>query len=87
MAWVYILKSLRDKRFYIGSTTDLKQRLKHHQGGGTPSTKRFGDFRLVLSQEYSTLKEARFIERKLKKLKRHDYIEKMVRDGEIKMHP
>ena len=87
MAFVYILQSERDKKFYIGSTVDLKSRLRHHKGGFTPSTKRLGKTELVFSQEYFTLKEARTIERKLKKLKRRDYIEKIIKDGFIKIHP
>lgn len=85
MAYVYILKSLEDGRFYVGSTVNLEQRLKHHFGGFTPTTKRFGKLELVLSQEYSTLSEARRIEIKIKKLKRKDYIEKMIKDGFIKL--
>ncbi len=85
MASVYILQSQRDGRYYIGSTSDLTERLKHHKGGYTPSTKRLGRIDIVFSQEYPTLKKARFIERKLKKLKRRDYIEKIIKDGIIKM--
>jgi len=84
MAYIYILKS-RGGRFYIGSTTNLKERLKHHFGGFTPSTKRFGYVELVFSQEYPTLQEARMIEKKLKNLKRKDYIEKIVKEGKIRM--
>lgn len=61
------------------------KRLRHHKGGFTPSTKRFGELDLIFSQEYPSLKEARIIERKLKKLKRKDYIEKIIKDGFIKM--
>jgi putative endonuclease len=86
MAYVYILKSRPSNRFYIGSTTDLDQRIAHHLGGHTPSTKRLGKVELVLSQEYKTLKEARLIESRLKKLKRRDYIEKIVEDGFIKIN-
>ena len=85
MACVYILQSLRDGRFYIGSTADLEKRTKHHFGGFTPSTKRFGRIEFVFSQEYQTLKEARMIEKRLKNLKRRDYIEKIVSDRKIKM--
>ena len=87
MAYVYILESIDDGRYYIGSTKDLKTRLKHHLGGHTPSTKRFGRIKLVFSQEYATLKEARIIEKKLKKLKRKDYLQKIINDGFIKMKP
>ncbi len=44
-----------------------------------------GHVELVLKQEYNTLSEARIIEMKLKKLKRHDYIKKIVENGYIKM--
>ncbi|MDD5489247.1 MAG: GIY-YIG nuclease family protein [Candidatus Moranbacteria bacterium] len=87
MPHVYILESLRDKRYYIGSTTNLDARLKHHHKRLTPSTSRFGGVKLVFSQEYSTIREARTIERKLKKLKRRDYIDKIIEDGNIRMNP
>ena len=84
MAYLYILNSDKNK-FYIGSTTNLENRLRHHKGGFTPSTKRLGKMHLVFYQKYSTLKEARFIEKRLKQLKRRDYIEKIIHDGIIKM--
>ncbi len=85
MASVYILQSRRDGRYYIGSTTDIKSRLKHHKGGFTPSTKRFGQLELVFVQNYSTLEEARYVERRLKQLKRKDYIDKIIKEGFIKI--
>jgi len=84
MSWVYILEN-EDGKYYIGSTTNLDNRLKHHQGGHTPSTKRLGRLKFVFSQEYKLLKSARIIERKLKKLKRKDYIKKIIEQGTIKM--
>ncbi len=86
MAWVYILTTRADK-YYIGSTVDLIQRIKHHQGGHTPSTAKLGFGECIFSQEYATLSEARVIEKKLKKLKRKDYLEKIIKDGFIKMKP
>lgn len=83
---VYILSTLSGK-YYVGSTTNLVQRLKHHKGGHTPSTARLGVEKLIFSQEYPTLSEARSIERKLKKLKRRDYIEKIIKEGIIRMSP
>lgn len=85
MCFVYILKSLRDGRYYIGSTTNIEKRLKHHKGGFTPSTKRFGGVELVFQQKYESLKNARYIEKRLKKLKRKDYLEKIIKDGYIKL--
>ena len=84
MAWVYILETEMGK-YYVGSTTNLEERLKHHMGGYTPSTKALKFKKLLLKQEYETLKEARAVESKIKKLKRRDYIEKMIEDGYIKI--
>lgn len=87
MPHVYILESITDGRYYIGSTANLELRIKHHAGGHTPSTKRFSEIKLVFSQEYKTLREARIIEKKLKKLKRKDYLQKIIKDGFIKIKP
>ncbi|OGF73800.1 hypothetical protein A2Z63_00550 [Candidatus Giovannonibacteria bacterium RIFCSPLOWO2_02_44_8] len=87
MSFIYFLRSKSDGRIYIGSTSNLEQRLRHHFGKSTPSTKRFGEIELVFKQEYQTLKDARSIEKKLKKLKRKDYIEKIISDGFIKLKP
>ena len=84
MAFVYILQNTKGN-FYIGSTVNINQRMKHHFGGYTPSTSKMGDLKLLFKQEYSTLSEARKIESKLKKFKRHDYIRKIIEDGHIKM--
>ena len=85
MACVYILQSLRDGRFYIGSTTNLPARWRHHKGGFTHATHRFGPCKIVLIQEYQTIGEARYVEKRLKDMKRKDYIESMVKDGYLKM--
>lgn len=87
MAYVYILKSKRDGRYYVGSTLDLEKRLRHHKSGCTPSTKRFGEVGLVCKQFYASLKDARMVEKKLKALKRRDYLEKIITDGYIKLGP
>ena len=73
MAWVYILKT-KSYKYYVGSTDNLEARLKHHFGGYTPSTKSLGVEKLLLRQEYKTLQEARSVEKKMKNLKRKDYI-------------
>lgn len=37
--YVYVLLSIKDKRFYIGFTSDLKNRLSEHAKGNVRSTK------------------------------------------------
>ncbi|MDP3956691.1 MAG: GIY-YIG nuclease family protein [bacterium] len=86
MAFVYILKDDAG-RFYVGSTANLQKRLLRHRQGSTHTTKRMKNPHLVFSQKYESLEIARRIERKIKKLKRRDYIEKMVSGGYIKLTP
>lgn len=86
MAWVYILKTGVGK-YYIGSTNNIPVRLRHHFGGHTPSTKNLKVTSLALAQKYDNIKDARLVELRLKKLKRKDYIEKMLQDGYIKIKP
>ncbi|RYY66771.1 MAG: GIY-YIG nuclease family protein [Chitinophagaceae bacterium] len=45
--FVYILQSLKDNRFYIGSTSDVAARLAFHNAGLQRSTKNRIPFRLV----------------------------------------
>jgi len=86
VAWVYILK-LTNGQYYIGSTDNVTRRLTRHMQGHTATTKRVVPTALVLKQEYKTLRDARSVELKIKKLKRRDYIEKMVKAGYINLKP
>ena len=85
-AFVYILKD-NDGKLYIGNTNDLKRRLHQHDIGHTQTTRNMNKPKVVFSQEYDNLEQARKIERRLKKLKRKDYIQKIITDGYIKMAP
>jgi putative endonuclease len=85
MPVVYILKSKKNNRYYIGSTEDFQRRFAQHQNGNVKSTKNLRPWIVVLAQEYSSIKEARIIEKKLKALKRRDYLDKIVTEGTIKM--
>lgn len=84
MAYIYILKG-ENGRFYVGSTIDLSKRLAHHKGGYTRTTKSFGKLELVFSQDVGSEAKARKIEKRLKSLKRKNYLEKIVKDRYIKL--
>jgi len=60
--YVYILKSEKDSNFYVGYTSDLKQRLSFHNKGKVQSTKNRRPLRLVyfegcLNQQDATKRE------------------------------
>jgi len=82
--YVYILKDQFGK-VYVGSTINLNSRVKSHKAGYTKTTSKMTNLDLVLAQEYPSLAIARKIERKIKALKRRDYIEKMIKEGCIKI--
>ena len=69
MAWVYIPRS-SSGRHYLGSAVDLDVRFAQHLRGHTATTKRLGErLEIVAKKEVATLKEARRIERELKRKK------------------
>lgn len=82
--FVYILKNSENK-FYVGSTDNIDRRMYQHSIGHTQTTRNMKDFKMVFSQCFSSLAIARTIEQRIKKLKRRDYLDKIVRDGYIKM--
>ena len=66
MFYVYILKSKKDKKSYIGSTNDLRARIKLHNGGGVSSTKFRRPLILIYYEAYLAESDARKREQKLK---------------------
>ena len=58
MHYLYILKSLRDNKLYIGSTNNLYLRLRQHNNGQSKSTKFRRPFILIYSEEYLSKSEA-----------------------------
>ncbi len=78
--YVYVLKSLKDKNFYTGYTTDISKRVSEHNTGKVISTKNRRPFELVywegcLNQQDATTREKylktawgkRYIKNRIKK--------------------
>ncbi len=60
--YVYILRSEKDKLFYVGYTKDLEKRIKLHNSGQVPSTRMRQPLTIVyyevcLNQEDATHRE------------------------------
>jgi putative endonuclease len=66
---VYILQSLKDSKYYIGSTSDVEARLRFHNAGLQRSTRSRIPFRLVLSEMYTTKTDALKREKQIKSWK------------------
>ena len=66
MYYVYILRSLKDKKLYVGLTADIVKRLEYHNRGKVTSTKSRIPFELLYKEVYATRTEAREREKYLK---------------------
>ncbi len=70
MYFTYVLKSIKDSKRYIGFTSNVKVRLKFHNAGLNPSTKKRRPFNLLCFREFESKIEAMRYEKYLKSLKR-----------------
>jgi putative endonuclease len=52
MFYVYVLQSESDQGLYIGFSTDLRRRLREHQGGEAVATASRGPWRLIYYEAY-----------------------------------
>ena len=64
--YVYALKSLKDKRIYVGQAVNVTARLKQHNNGTTKSTRYYIPWKIIYSQPCKDRKEARGLEKYLK---------------------
>ncbi len=76
--YVYILQSLKDDKYYIGSTSDVAARLNFHNAGGQRSTKNRIPFRLVLFGRYESKAAALKREKQIKSWKGGEAFQKLI---------
>ena len=69
MFYVYVLKSKKDNKLYIGYTNNLKKRIQEHNKGKNFSTAQRGPFSLVYYEAFKSQKDATAREKKLKQFK------------------
>ncbi len=58
MHFVYILRSLKDNKRYIGCTNDLQRRLFEHNAGLVNSTRNRKPLQLIYSEQFESKKDA-----------------------------
>jgi len=68
---VYILKSQKYNKYYIGSTVDIETRLAAHNFGrqGGSFTKKFRPWQIVYIKYYASIHDAKIAEKKIKSFK------------------
>jgi len=75
---MYILQSLKNNRYYIGSTRNLVKRIHRHNSGTVLSTKAHLPWKLVYSETFETKGEASRRELQIKSWKKRVAIEKLI---------
>jgi putative endonuclease len=75
---LYILKSHKHGRFYVGSTDDLERRFKEHNSGHTKSTKSGMPWEVVFTEVFAASIDGLRAEKKIKALKSRKIIESLV---------
>lgn len=76
---VYILESNQDRTWYIGFTTNLKQRLQEHRKGESPYTsKNKSGWRLIYAEMYLNKMDALGREKFLKSGAGHRFLKKQL---------
>lgn len=85
MCYVYILQSLKNNQYYIGSSHDPIQRLAKHNAGSVTSTRYKRPWVLLYTQEYADTKTARKQEYNLKKQKSRVILERIIREQNQKL--
>jgi putative endonuclease len=66
MQYVYVLKSLKDEKLYVGHTNDLRRRFKEHNTGRVDCTKNRIPFTLLYYEACNILEDAIKREKSLK---------------------
>ncbi len=64
--YIYVLKSYKDNKFYVGYTEDLKSRFEQHTKGRVISTKERRPLELIYSEACLDKKDAMHREKYLK---------------------
>jgi putative endonuclease len=81
--FVYILRSLKDGSYYVGTTQDVDSRVEHHNQVGTQYTKQKSPWELVYTEEHPDRSSAMQREYAIKKGGGKQFISSLIK----KSHP
>jgi predicted GIY-YIG superfamily endonuclease len=73
MFYTYVLQSQEDDTYYVGYTKDVKKRLQNHNLGKVRYTKGHLPYKLIYTEEYKSIKEAKAREIEIKTVKNIKY--------------
>jgi putative endonuclease len=76
--WVYILRSVKDGRYYVGFTENVEERLRFHNAGLQRSTRARVPFKLVHCEDFELKSDALKREKQIKSYKGGNAFKKLV---------
>ncbi len=83
MHFVYIPKSLKDGRFYIGCTTNLDKRLSINNSGKTKSLKNRRPLEIIYFEKHDDQKRAYDREKQIKSYHGGEAFKKLINNGGV----
>jgi putative endonuclease len=81
MYYAYVLLSRKDKKFYVGFTSDLKRRIEEHNAGENISTKPRLPLKLIYYEAHLSKTDAARRERYFKTTKGKSTLRQMLRNS------
>ena len=78
--YAYVLKSLKDKLFYIGSTNNIKRRLSEHKQGKNISTSKRLPIELIYFEAHRSEQDAKRREKYFKTSKGKITLKQILKD-------
>ena len=78
MPYAYILFSKSKNKYYIGSTSNLEERLNKHNSNHKGFTGGIGDWKIIYSEKFENYNLALKREKQIKKWKSRVMIEKLI---------
>ena len=78
MYYVYVLRSKKTGRYYIGYTNNLEERLKYHNSGRTISLRKHIPLEAIKVEEFRFYEDARKREKQIKKYKSGNAFKKLL---------
>lgn len=81
MYYVYVLKSIKNNKLYVGRTEDLKKRISKHKSGKAWTTKRMLPIKLVFYEAFLDKEDAIRRERYFKTSKGKSSLKQIIRES------
>ncbi len=83
MYTVYIIQSKKVGKFYVGYTSNIVDRIQHHNSRANKSTRPYVPWEIIYQEHFPTKKEAWLRERQIKAYKGGNAFKKLVNNGGV----